>query len=83
MLSRDEIFVALQENLHLISEDTRGQEISEDVSLAEYGTDSLELIEVASRTMKQLNVKVPRTEISKIDSIGELVTLFEKAAQKN
>ncbi|XRQ09907.1 phosphopantetheine-binding protein [Actinomadura welshii] len=82
MLTRDEIFLALQDNLHLISEETRGQQISEDASLSEYGTDSLELIEVASRTMKQLNVKVARTEVSKADSIGDLVTLFEKAAQK-
>ncbi|TDD92919.1 hypothetical protein E1293_00130 [Actinomadura darangshiensis] len=83
MLTRDQIFETLKDNLHLISEETRGKEISEDASLAEYGTDSLELIEVASRTMKQLNVKVPRTEVSKIDSIGELVTLFEKAAHKD
>lgn len=83
MITRDEIFEVLKENLYLIVEDARGQEIAEDVSITEYGTDSLELIEVASRAMKQLNVKIQRTDISNVNTIGDLVTLFEKSAQKN
>ena len=40
MITRGEIFEVLKENLYLIVEDARGQEIFEDVSITEYGTDS-------------------------------------------
>ena len=48
--------------------------------MREFGADSLEAVEVASRTMKQLKIRVPRTELSKAKTIGELLDMFEKHA---
>lgn len=82
MLSRVQIFDAIVENLHLIVEESNSYEISEDKSMMEHGADSLETIEVVSRTMKQLGVKVSRTELSSVNNIGELVTLIQASGAK-
>ena len=45
------------------------------------GADSLEIVEVVSRSMKQLRLKVPRTELSGARNLKELIDMFEHAAQ--
>lgn len=52
----------------------------EDSLVTGFGADSLQVVEILSRTMRQLGVKVRRTELSTARNIGELVTLFTRAA---
>jgi acyl carrier protein len=80
-MTRAEIFDALKENLFLIVESARDQEVVPSVSLKDLGADSLEIVEVVSRTMKQLRVRIPRTELSKVANIEGLLDLFETAAR--
>jgi acyl carrier protein len=75
-MDRHEVIAALQTNLHKIVDATKGIEIDETKSMKEYGADSLEIVEVVSRTMKQLNVKIPRTALAKATNLAELVDLF-------
>src|SRR4029079_15595270 len=56
-MTREDVIAALQSNLHKIVDATKGMEIDETKSMKDYGADSLEIVEVVSRTMKQLNVK--------------------------
>lgn len=79
-MTRAEMFEVLQSHLHKIVEGSRDAAISEDRSMKDYGADSLEMVEVVSRTMKQLRIKVQRTELSKATNLRELLDLFEKAA---
>ncbi|MEM9005298.1 MAG: phosphopantetheine-binding protein [Cyanobacteria bacterium P01_F01_bin.86] len=80
-MKRNEIMTALKSNMELIIDGIEGQEIHESYSMInDYGADSLEVVEVISRTQKQLKIKVPRTELSQVENIKELVDLFEKAA---
>ena len=78
-MTRTEILTVLKANLSKIVEAARGKEIDEAQSMKDYGADSLEVVEVASRTMKELKLRVPRTELSKAKTIGEFVDLLEKS----
>jgi len=79
-MQRAQILEALKTNLFNIVEASRGKDIVETASMKDYGADSLEMVEVVSRTMKQLKVKVPRTELATAKNLGQVLDLFEKHA---
>jgi acyl carrier protein len=45
-------------------------------SMKDYGANSLDIIEVVSCSMRELNLKVPRSELTDIKNIGELADKF-------
>ncbi len=82
-MTRDEIFAALKENMRLIIPRAEAGEILETKSLVDdFGADSLDVVEVVSETMKQLGIKVPRAQLGAAHTIGDLVSLFERAASE-
>jgi acyl carrier protein len=81
MATRDEIFSVIKGNLHKIVEASREHDISAELSMKDYGADSLEIIEVVSRSMKELKIRVPRTQLSEAKTLSDLIDLFERAAQ--
>ncbi len=78
-MNREEIFEVVKANVQSIIEGARGKEILETNSMRDYGADSLEIVEVVSRSMKQLKIKVPRTQLTEARNLGDLVDLFAKA----
>ena len=78
--TREEMFAVVKSNIQEIVEGTKGLEIKETDSMRDYGADSLEIVEVVSRSMKDLRIKVPRTELSGAKSLKDLLDLFEKFA---
>jgi acyl carrier protein len=79
-MTRAEIFQVVKANIERIVEGVDGSHVTEGVSMSELGADSLQVVEVVSRSMKELRLKVPRTELSKAQNLQDLVDLFEKAA---
>jgi acyl carrier protein len=79
-ITRDEMFAVVKSNIQEIIEGSKGIEIKETDSMRDYGADSLEIVEVVSRSMKALRIKVPRTELSGARSLKDLLDLFEKFA---
>jgi acyl carrier protein len=63
-----------------IVDGVRADAIREDVNMRDLGADSLQVVEVVSRSMKELRLKVPRTELSRARNLRDLIDLFEKAA---
>ena len=52
-------------------------------SMKDLGANSLDIVEVVSRSMRELKVKVPRSELSKLTNIEGLVeTLITAAGAK-
>ena len=45
--------------------------------LTDYGANSLDMVEIVSGTMRELKVKIPRTELSEIENISGLIDRFE------
>jgi acyl carrier protein len=79
-MTRDQIFAVVRANIVNIVEGVPPEAVSEDVSMRDLGADSLQIVEVVSRSMKELRLKVPRTELSRASNLRDLLDLFEKAA---
>lgn len=80
-VSRDEIFIVIKANMEKVIEGARDAEVSETANMKEdFAADSLEIVEVVSRSMKELRIKVPRTELSKAGNVKELVDIFQAHA---
>ncbi len=75
-MTREEIRAVLRTNLERIVEAARGKDLHDGLSMKDLGADSLEAVEVASRTMKELKIRVPRTELSKAKNLGQLLDLL-------
>jgi acyl carrier protein len=50
-------------------------------SMKDLGANSLDIVEVVSRTMRELKIKVPRSELSKLANIDGLVDLLYQVAR--
>jgi acyl carrier protein len=51
-------------------------------SMKDLGANSLDIVEVVSCTMRELKIKVPRSELSKLTNIDGLVDLLHTASQQ-
>jgi acyl carrier protein len=47
-------------------------------SMKDYGANSLDIVEVVSGAMRELKVKVPRTELNKLTNLDGLVNLLHE-----
>lgn len=56
--------------------------IDPEKKLSDYGANSLDIVEIVSGAMRELKVRIPRTELSEIRNIGGLADKFEVHAQK-
>ncbi len=79
-MTREEMFAVVKTNAQMVLDGAKNKDIQETDSLRDFGADSLESVEVISRSMKQLNIKVPRSELSKLNNLKDLLDLFEKAS---
>ncbi len=81
-MTREEIFSVIQSNMRTIIPGANGQEIIDTKSMRDYGADSLEMVEVVSRSMKQLKIKVPRARLVPVTNLKELIDVFAEEAVK-
>ncbi|MGC4083046.1 MAG: phosphopantetheine-binding protein [Vicinamibacterales bacterium] len=49
-------------------------------SMKDYGANSLDIVEVVSSSMRELKIKVPRSELNKLTNINGLVDLLHTTA---
>lgn len=80
-MGRHEIFQVIQSHMRNIIRGTTGKEILEQNSMRDFGADSLQIVEVVSRSMKQLRIKIPRGKLKDAQNLADLVNLFEQAVQ--
>jgi acyl carrier protein len=52
------------------------EDIDVSKSMKDYGANSLDIIEVVSCSMRELNLKIPRSELTDIKDINELAEKF-------
>jgi acyl carrier protein len=51
-------------------------------TLRSYGVSSLDLVELVSFLMRELKIKVARSELKKIGTTDELIAVFQNAAKQ-
>jgi len=82
MITREKVLEVVKENLIDTLEDIEESQIDPAKSMKDLGANSLDIVEVVSSSMRQLKVKVPRSELSKLTNMNELVDLLFKVAQE-
>jgi len=77
-MTREEILAVIKKHLADAVDDVDLDAIDPKKSMVDYGANSLDLVEVVSRSMRELKVKIPRSELTKLENIDGLVDLFQK-----
>ena len=78
--SKEDILDIIKEHLMDNLEDMDEAEFDADKSMKDMGANSLDIVEVVSCTMRDLKVKVPRAELSKMETVIQLVDLLHHTA---
>jgi acyl carrier protein len=80
-MNKDQIYVVLKKHLMRTVDGLQDSQIDLSKSMKELGANSLDIVEIVSVSMRELKVKVPRSEMAKLSNIGGLVDLLEAAVQ--
>ncbi|MBK6514501.1 MAG: acyl carrier protein [Polyangiaceae bacterium] len=87
MKSRDLVLSIVKKHLSEAVDGLSVEAIDPARSMKDLGANSLDIVEVVSSSMRELKVKIPRSELSKLTNIDQLVdllyrTVSEQAVQK-
>jgi polyketide biosynthesis acyl carrier protein len=74
--NRARIVEVIRGNIIKNIEEINEEDIDLSKSMKDYGANSLDIIEVVSCSMRELNLKIPRSELTEIKSIDELADKF-------
>lgn len=79
-MSRDEILNVVREHLAGVLDRVDPATIDPARSMKDYGANSLDIVEVVSGVMRQLRIKVPRSELQHLQTMNDLVDLLHRVA---
>lgn len=79
-MTQDHIYTVVKKHLMQTVDGLRDDQIDPTKSMKELGANSLDIVEIVSVSMRELKVKVPRSELSKLTNIGGLVELLHSVA---
>jgi acyl carrier protein len=82
-MTRNEIQAVVTKHLAAAVDGLDPQAIDPHRSMKDYGANSLDIVEVVSGAMREVKVKVPRTELNKLTSIDGLVELLHTIKSGN
>ncbi|GEM_PF-225982 len=78
-MTREYVLTIVSKHLGEVIDELKGVPIEPSRSMKDLGANSLDMVEIVSRSMRELKVKVPRTELSKLTCIDDLVTALLSA----
>ncbi|MES2133602.1 MAG: phosphopantetheine-binding protein [Bacteroidota bacterium] len=79
-MERDEILKVIEKHL-MKSVPGIAAGIDPVKKFTDYGANSLDIVEIVSGAMRELKVKIPRTELSDIQNISGLIDKFQAFAK--
>ncbi|MEH2207647.1 MAG: phosphopantetheine-binding protein [Nostoc sp.] len=77
-MDREQVLNVVIKHIKLNVDGVENVEIDPYKTIGEYGGSSLDGVEIVSACMRELKIKIPRTEVSSFKTINELVELFAK-----
>jgi acyl carrier protein len=80
-MERDQILQVIEKHL-MKSVPGITVKIDPEKKFTDYGANSLDIVEIVSGAMRELKIKIPRTELSEIKNIQGLVEKFEAFSGK-
>ena len=81
-MNKEDIIEVIKKNMVDNLDDVEIEEIDPQRTMKDYGANSLDIIEVVSCSMRELNIKIPRSELADIKNIEELADKFRDYAEK-
>jgi acyl carrier protein len=81
-MTKEQVLEVVIRNMVDTVEELEGVEIDPKQSMVELGANSLDIVEVVSCSMRELKVKVPRSELKTLNNIEALVDLLHKVVQE-
>jgi acyl carrier protein len=78
-MEREEILKVIEKHL-MKSVPGITEKIEAEKKFTDYGANSLDIVEIVSGTMRELKIKIPRTELSDIKNIAGLIDKFQAFA---
>jgi acyl carrier protein len=75
-MTKEHIYSVVKKYLLQTVDDLPASKVDLSKSMKELGANSLDIVEIVSLSMRELKVKVPRSELVKLTNIGGLVDLF-------
>jgi len=75
-MTKDEIVELLTEELAEQLDEVEEEDLEPDLSMRDYGANSLDVIEVVTSVMRQLDIKIPRSQLADIETINGLADEF-------
>lgn len=75
-MSREDVLAVVKKHILDVTEAVSPDRIDPAMSMKDLGINSLDIVEVVSTSMRELKVKVPRSELSKLTNIDGLVDLL-------
>jgi acyl carrier protein len=81
-MTRDQIMGVVVKHLVDAVEGLEAKDIDPARSMKELGANSLDIVEVVSSSMRELKIKIPRSELAKLTNLDGLVDLFYRTANE-
>ena len=81
-MTRDDVLATVKKHILDVAEDLTADKINPTMSMKALGINSLDIVEVVSCSMRELKIKVPRSELSKLTNIDALVELLHRSVQE-
>ena len=75
-MTKQQVIEVIKKNIAANIDDIDAGAIDPQKSMKEYGANSLDMIEVVSTSMRELKIKVPRSELADINNIDQLADKF-------
>ena len=75
-MTKEQIFAVVKKHMLQTVDGLNDSDIAMSKSMKDMGANSLDIVEVVSLSMRELKVKVPRSELAKLTDIGGLVELL-------
>jgi acyl carrier protein len=77
-MNRDEVRWVVLKHIASTAEGLPVEAIDTARSLTDYHVDSIDMVEIVSRSMRELKVKLPRTELREVTNIDGLIDLLHQ-----
>ena len=75
-MTREQILCVVKKHLLETVDELDEAQIDPSLSMKDLGANSLDIVEVVSLSMRELRIKIPRSELSKLTNIDGLVDMF-------
>ena len=80
-MEKQTIIDVVEKHLIRSTDELETGQIELDRKFTDYGATSLDIVEIVSGAMRELMIRIPRTELSDIQNIGGLVDKFTEHAK--